>query len=139
MKCLNSLHYFLQEVVLRQWEVFLKACLVRLQMLVRRSMKWRWQGNVGIMNLLCSSRHHSIVVLVELLLVLLGVCWLLLGCSHSRSLPVSPPTTPQFRSSVQQTLQERGGKNFYSDSSVFQQSKPLWLLQQDISHSSKQQ
>ena len=32
-----------------------------------------------------------------------------------------------------------GGKNFYSDSSVFQQSKPLWLLQQDISHSSKQQ
>ena len=122
-----------------QWGLFLKACLVRLPMLVSRSMRWKWRGNAGTTNLPSSSRPHLIPDLVELSLVLLVVCLLLSACSHSASSPVSPPSTRQFHSSAQQILQEKGGENFYSDSSVFRQSKPLWSLQRDILPSSKQQ
>ena len=67
-----------------------------------------------------------------------SVCSLLLGCLRSRSSPVLQPSTQAYRSSVQRTLQEKGGESFFSDSSVFQQSKPLWSLQRDILPSSKQ-
>ena len=138
MKCLNSLRSFLPVGGQPQWGLFLKACLVRLPILVNRSMKWKWQENAETTSLPFSSRHHSIMVLVELSLVLLGGCLLLLGCSHSPSSPVSPPSTQAFHSSVQQTLQVKEKKSFYSDSSVFQLSKPLWSLQQDTLHFSRQ-
>ena len=57
---------------------------------------------------------------------------------HSRSSPASRQSTQAFRSSVQQTLPGKEKKSFFSDLSVFQQSKPLWSLQRDISLSLKQ-
>lgn len=121
-----------------QWAVFSRACLGRLRMLVSRNMKWRWRGNAETMSSLYSSRRHSIAVLVELLLVLLVACLLLSACSHSASSPVSQPSSQVFRSSVQQILPEKEEESSYSGSSVFRQSKPLWSLQRDILHSSKQ-
>ena len=138
MKCLNCLRSFLPVGGRPQWGLFLKACLVRLPILANRSMKWKWQENAETTSLPFSSRHHSTMVYLELSLVLLVACLLLSACSRSRSSHVSPPSTQAFHSSVRQTLQVKEKKSFYSDSSVFQLSKPLWSLQQDTLHFSRQ-
>ena len=128
MKCLSYLRSFLPVVARPQWAVFLKACLVRLPMLVSRNTKWKWRESAETISLLFNFNNRSTAVLVVLSLVLLVVCSLLSGCVRSHSSLVSPPSTQAFHSSQLQTLREREKENFYSDSSVFQQSKPLWLL-----------
>ena len=138
MKCLSYFRSFFPVGGRPLWCLFFKACLVRLPMLVSRSMRWKWRGSAGTMSSPSSSRPHLIPDLVELSLVLLVVCLLLSACSHSASSPVSPPSSHQFHSSALRTLQVREKENFYSDLSVFQQSKPLWSLQRDTLPSLKQ-
>ena len=104
MKCLSYLHSFLPVGVRPQWGVFLKACLVRLPMLVSRSMKWKWRGNAETTSSRWSSRSHLIKGQVELLLVLLVGCLLLLGCSRSHSSPALQQSSQAYRSSAQQIL-----------------------------------
>ena len=86
-----------------------------------------------------SSRKASTAVMVVLLLAQLVGCSRSLEWAQSHSSHASQQFSLQSHSSVQQILQGKEKQRYFSDSSVFRQSKPIWSSQQDTSASSKPQ
>ncbi len=91
------------------------------------------------MNSRFNFNKRLIAVMGVLLLALLVGCSRSLAWVQSASSRASQQFTHQSHSSVQQTLQEREQESFFSDSSVFQLSKPIWSSPQATSASSKPQ